>query len=71
MKQEVAKILYEEILSNGDIIIGDKRYDNDWNIILPKLGYKRENYTYSYKPMFMSKDLISTNILKIYKKEKK
>jgi len=70
MKQEVARILYEEILSNGDIIIGDNRHEQDWNIILPKLGYKRENYTYSCKPMFISEDLVSTNILKIFKKEK-
>jgi len=76
MKKQVASILFEEYLPTGEVDIGSKRYDQDWNIILPALGFDRDEYTYTTE--FMQdrpskyedvESLITVNILNIYEKE--
>jgi len=77
MKEEVAVIVYEEYLPTGEITIGSTSYDQDWNIILPALGYDRKNYTYSvefinYLLMPDGKESVTTiNKLTIFRKEQK
>ena len=49
MKELVATIKYEEYLPNGCILIGSTEYNQDWNAILPALGFSRDEFTFSYE----------------------
>jgi len=67
-KVVVAKIVYYEELANGQIHIGSKGYDQDWNKILSALGYNRNEYTYMTEYVSEDEPFVSTNILTILEK---
>ena len=72
MKELVATIKYEEYLPSGEILIGSTVYSQDWNAILPALGFSREEFTFNYECngyLDEHEDCVETNnTLYVYKK---
>ena len=72
MKRKVAELEFHEYIANGTIVIGSKGYEQDWDNILNKLGYKRDEYTYScefIEDIGEEYQFITRNTLTIYEKE--